>query len=148
MATLNIINNFSIEVNGVEFSGKQGPAADDFNEEYGKTVDGYVQPQIGNLATGAVRTLWDEDDDNPTGFDFLYFWADQDCYLQLIGQTSNTQILVKAKEPFTLSSDQIICAANTTVMSAGVTPSVEAIDSVVVSNVSGSAANYTFYVID
>lgn len=148
MATLSIFNRFTMELLGVEHSGKQGSADSEPEDSFDITVDGSIQEQAGSLATAAVRTLWDEDDDNPAGFDYLYFWSDTDCYLQLIGQTTNFIVKVEAKVPYTLSTNQILAAANTTAMSAGVTPSVEAIDSIVLANVSGSTLNYVCSVID
>ena len=148
MATLSIFNRFVLDALGIEHSGKQGSADSEPEDSFDVTVDGHVHGQSGALATGSVRTLWDEDDDNPAGFDYLFFWADQDCYLQVIGQTTNFTVKVEAKVPFTLSSDQIVAAANTTANTAGVTPSVEAVDSVVLSNVSGTELNYLLRVID
>lgn len=148
MATLSIFNRFVMEVLGVEYSGKQGAADDEPEDSFDRTVDGNVQSQSGALATAAVRTIWDEDDDNPTGFDYLFFWADQDCYLQLVGQATNVTLKLVAKVPFCLSTDKILAAGDTTANTAGLTPSVEAIDSIVLSNVSGTELNYRCDVID
>jgi hypothetical protein len=148
VATLSIFNRFTMELLGVEHSGKQGSAESEPEDSYDITVDGTYQGQSGTLATNLVRGLWDEDEDNPTGFDYLFFWADQDCYLQLIGQATNVILKIEANVPFTLSSDQMLAAANTTGMSAGVAPSVEAIDAIYLSNLSGENLDYLCVVID
>lgn len=144
MADLSIIARFTVELQGVEYSGKQGSATGAPSDPVVIDVD-QCDAKTGTLATATARTIWDEDADNPAGFGFLYFWSDTDCYIQLIGQTSNYIQYVEAKVPFILGSDQILCAANTTPIS-GSAPSTEAIDSVVIQNNSGSPLNYQLFI--
>lgn len=148
MATLNIWNYFSLNSQGAEKTGKQGTSTDDPKTPFALTVDGKSYQSTGQVADDAIETIWDEDSDTPTDFDFFHFWSDQDCYLQIIGATTNFIVEIEAKVPFVLSSDAILAAANTTVMTAGVAPSTEAIDSIVVSNMSGSTMNYVASIID
>lgn len=144
MADLSLISRFTVELNGVEFSGKQGSAADAAADAFVIDVD-RGELKTGSLETATARTLWDEDADNPTGFGFLFLWASADCYVQLIGQATNYVQKVEAKVPFVLGSDQMLAAANTTALS-GTEPSVEAVDSVVIQNNSGSPLDYLFFV--
>lgn len=148
MATLNTWNYFSLVAQGTEATGKQGTSTDDPLTPFPITVTGTRHTAVGSIADDAIATIWDEDDDNPTDFDFLHFWADQDCFLQIIGTATNTIFPVKAKVPFTLSGNTILAAADTTVMTAGVEPTLTAIDSIVVSNMSGSTLNYVASIID
>lgn len=148
MSTLNVKSSFELSVNGRTITGKQGAAVDDADTAFGITVDGKTYPADNSIADDAVRTLWDEDSNFPQDFDFLFFWADQDVDLQLIGSSGNVTIKVRAKVPFVLGYDDILPAANTTLLSAGVAPTYESIDSVVLANNSGSTANYFMCLVD
>lgn len=148
MSTLNVKSSFSIEVNGQTISGQHGTSGESVDDPFAITVDGKVHHRSSQLATGARRTLWDEDVDDPDTFDYAFLWSDQDLDLQLIGSAGNVVIRVKAKVPFVLSYDDLLPAANTTVITAGATPSYEDMDSIVISNRSGSTANYTFFLVD
>jgi hypothetical protein len=139
-ATLEIINNYSVETFGRTYRGHQGDADQDFDEAVEVTITGHVHEAIGLLGTGAGRTLWDDDDDNPTGFEYLYFTADQTVYVQLIGATTHAIVEVEADVPFTMRKDTILGAANTTALAAA--PSMEEIDSVRIWNQSGNDCNY------
>ena len=98
--------------------------------------------------TAAVRTIFDEDNQFPANWDFMFFWSDQDLYLQLIGSAGNVVLHIKALVPFILWHDEILPAANTTLLVAGATPTMEDIDSILISNVSGSTANYFLALVD
>lgn len=148
MATLNIKSSFSIEVNGQTISGQHGTVGESVDDPFAITVDGKVHPPSGQLANNTVRTIWDEDNDFPADFDFMFLWADQDLDLQIIGSAGHVVIKVKAKVPFVLSYDDILPVANTTVITGGAAPSYEEIDSIVIGNRSGSTANYTFFLVD
>lgn len=148
MATLNITNFFNLLSQGAEKTGKQGTITDAFQTPFAITVTGTCHQITGSLATAAVATPWDEDDDLPADFDYIHFWSDQACYLQIITTATNFIIPILAKVPFVLSGNTALAAANTTPMSAGVTPSTTAIDSIVISNVSGTTMNYTLSIID
>lgn len=149
MATLYICNSFEITSQGVRYFGKQGSAADGFFQPFSVTVDGKIHLVTSTLATAAVATVYDDDDDLPADWDYLFFWADQDVYLQLIAASQHVVHKVEAKVPFLLPGfDGIVAAANATAITGGSEPSLSDIDSVVIGNYSGSTANYLFAVID
>lgn len=148
-ATLKIINNFEITTQGVTYTGKQGLAADSADEAFEVTVDGTVHHVTGSLATATVVTVYDDDNDVPIDWEYLFFWADQDCYIQLIGAATNVIFKIEAKEPFVLPGfDSLLAAADTTAITGGSEPSVADIDSIVIGNYSGNTMNYVFAVID
>ena len=151
MATLSIINNFSLPLLGNTFTGKQGAAADDFLEPFEHTVDGKIHYVSSTLATASAVTLWDEDNDAPTTGDYIFFWADQDVHLQLIAQATNVIVPVEANVPFVLGGGstglKILAAADTTAITNGGS-TLSQIDSVVLGNSSGSTVNYVFALID
>ncbi len=146
-ATLNITNFFSMVSQGREISGKQGAATDDPKSPLPLTVDGLSNLQIGTLATATVATLFDSDD-FPATFVYLFFWSDQDCYIQLIGSGSNVIIPITAEVPFTLAIGQLLAAANTSKITGGSEPTLTNIASVVIGNYSGQTANYLFCTVD
>jgi hypothetical protein len=149
MATLSITNNFELDSNGRLKTGKQGLAASGFGTPLEITVTGTCHFMEGSLATATVITVWDDDNDFPADFDYLYLWADQDLYIQLIGSAGNVTIKVEATQPFVLPGfDTILPAANTTLITGGTEPTMEDIDSVALGNYSGNTANYLFAVID
>lgn len=145
--TLSIINNYTLENQGETYTGKQGAAIDGASEALEISVSGHHHGTSGTLASGSARTIWDEDDDFPTDIEYFWIWADQDFYVQVIGQTTNFIVKVEALVPFTLSANTMLAAASTTAIS-GSEPSVEAIDSIVIQNNSGSVMNYKYGVID
>jgi hypothetical protein len=149
MATMNIVNNFSLETQGATFTGKQGLAASEFADELGVTVSGTIHQMIGSLATASIKVVYDDDDDMPADWDYLYFWSDQDCYIQLIGSGSNVTFKIEAYQPFVLPGfDAILAAADTTAITGGTEPTLTDIDQVVIGNYSGTTMNYLFAVID
>lgn len=150
MSTLSIINNFELDSNGRVKSGKQGAADDGADEPYeGLTVSGTCHLVEGSLATATVVTVYDDDNDVPADFDYLYLWCDQAVYIQIIGSGSNAIFKVAAKVPFVLSGfDTVLAAADTTAITGGTEPTLTDIDSVVIGNYSGNTANYLFAVID
>jgi len=149
MATLSILSNFSLPSQGLTVQGKQGAAADALTDELDITVSGTYHLVLGTLATATVRTVFDDDDDVPADWDYLYLWADQDCYIQLVGATGNAVFKVEATVPFWLPGfDAVLAVANTTIITGGSEPSLEDIDSVVIGNYSGTTLNFFFAVID
>lgn len=149
MPTLYLTNNFLIEVQGCTFSGKQGQAADEFAEQLAVTVNGQVHQVVGSLATANVATVYDDDDDVPADWVYLFLWADQDLYIQLIGSGSNVKFKVEATQPFVLPGfDSLLAAADTTAITGGSEPSLTDIDSIILGNYSGNTANYLFAVIN
>jgi hypothetical protein len=149
MATLKILNNFELERETGNLSAKQGAEADGFADPLEVTVTGTAHYVAGQLATASVATVYDDDDDVPADWDYLYFWADQDCYIQIIGSGSNFTIKVEAYHAFVLPGfDTMLAAANTTAITGGTEPTLTDIDQIVIGNYSGSTMDYVFCVID
>lgn len=140
MATLYITDSFETKLLGVTYTGRQGDADNTAGDPVAVTTAGTKQGNVGTLAVDTARTIWDEDADNPVDFIFLWFKADQDCYVQLIGATVNMIVPVKADVPVRLPGT-FLAAASTTPMS-GTEPVVENVDSVVIQNNSDSIMNY------
>lgn len=138
-----------MEAQGLTHSGKQGAAADAATEAFEVTVGGQIHKVVGSLATASVVTVYDDDNDTPADFDYLFFWADQDCYIQIIGSGSNVIFKIEAKVPYWISGfDTILAAADTTAITGGTEPTLTDIDSVVIGNYSGNTMNYVLAVID
>lgn len=149
MASLNIKCSFSIAVRGKTHEGWQGTdAANDADDAFTLTVDGKAAPVEAQLATAGALNLWDEDSSPIGTFDYLFLVSDQDLDLQIIGSATHAVLRVKAGVPFCMGYDTILGVANTTEITAGATPAYESIDSIRVSNRSGSTANITFFVVD
>lgn len=149
MATLKILSNFEISSQGLTYTGKQGAAADTADETLDISVTGTIHNVVGTLSTATVVTVYDDDDDVPADWDYLFFWADQDCYIQIIGPTMNVIFKVEATVPFWLPGfDSMNAAANATAITGGTEPTMSDIDSVVIGNYSGTSLNYVFAVID
>lgn len=150
MATMTVKNTFELTtVGGTTLSGKHGAAADDADTALSVTVSGTAHYVPGTLATATVVTVYDDDNDVPADWDYLYFWADQDCYIQIIGSGTNIIFKVEATQPFVLPGfDTMLAAADTTAITGGTEPTLTDIDSVVIGNYSGTTMNYVFCVID
>lgn len=149
MSTLNIKNSFSITVNGKTIEGWHGTAsANDADDVFAITVDGKVLNIPNQLATGAGVTLYDDDVNVPASWDYMFLNSDQDLDLQIIAATLNVTINVKAGVPFVLGYKSILAAIVTTLQTGGATPVYETIDSINISNRSGSTANYVFFCVD
>lgn len=154
--TLSITNNFEVTINGTTYTGKQGAVGSNFDTSYDITVDGAIHISSNPLATATVVTAYDDDDDKPVDFNFIFFWSDVDMYIQLIGSGTNVIFKQRAFFPFTLghsgtvagSMGALLAAANTTIMSGGAEPSLTDIDSIVIGNYSGGTGNYFLAVID
>jgi hypothetical protein len=143
VATLSILNSFELDSNGRLKSGKQGEADSAVGTAFELTVSGTCHFLEGTLATATVITLWDDDNDFPADFDYLY------CYLQFVGTATNFTLKVEAYCPFVLPGfDELLAAASTTLITGGTEPTMESIDSVALGNYSGNTLNYTFSVID
>lgn len=148
MATLSIVNNFQLDSQGVLKTGKQGAAADGFSDEFDITVTGTCQQLTGTLATATANTVFDSDD-FPATWLYLYYWADQISYIQIIGSGTNARFKVAAKQPFVLPGyNSILASADTTPITGGAEPSLTTISKVVIGNYSGNAMNYLFAVIN
>lgn len=146
--TLQIVNNFDLLSNGLHKYGKQGSADDALATAMLISVNGTCHYVAGSLTTATVVTVFDDDDDVPADWVYLYYWADQITYIQLIGSGSNAILKLAAEQPIAFGGyDSILCAANTTPITGVSEPSLTDIDSVVLGNYSGNTANYVFAVI-
>lgn len=152
MATLNLTNFFSLVAQGTERTGKQGTSTDAFQTPFPVTVTGTGEFLTGSLATATVRTIHDDTTDFPASIDYLYYWADQNSYIQLVFATTNVILPVLAKVPFVLgplAANLVgLAAANTTIITGGTQPTLTDLDKVVIGNYSGSTMNFSFAVID
>ena len=150
---LNVLCNFSVTIRGVTFTGKQGAGTDNILSPFVVSVDGDGHVVPFTMLNGATLTIWDDDDDKPADFDFLFVVADQNFFIQVIASATNFIVPQLAKVPFILApktdaaTAKCLAAANTTIMS-GTAPSVTEIDSVVIQNNSGSTMYGTFAVFD
>lgn len=149
MATLKIVNTFELTAQGISLIGKQGTSTDLPSTPFDITVGGQYHYLVGSIATATVSTIYDDDDDFPADWDYLYFWSDQIIYVQLIAGSTNVTHRCAAKQPFVLPGyDSMLPAANSTLITGGTEPTLTDIDSVAIGNYSGSTANYVFAVID
>lgn len=148
-ATLSIINNFSLALNGREYTGKQGAADDEFATAFDISVDGAIHIAEGTLATATVVTAFDDDDDVPADWNYLYYWADEISYLQIIGPSMSVVFKIAAEQPFVLPGyDSLTAAASATAITGGSEPTPSDIDSIVIGNYSGDTMNYLLAIID
>ncbi len=149
MASLSIVNNFSLLSNGRYKYGKQGLADAALATALAISVNGTTHYVEGSLATASIVTVFDDDDDVPADWVYLYYWADQISYIQIIGSATNAIFKVAATQPFVLAGyDSILAAANTTPIAGNSEPTLTDIDSIVLGNYSGSTMNYLFAVIN
>lgn len=152
MATLKIINNFTLDSDGILTLAKQGAAANLITDEQSLTtvtITGTCHYRKGTLATATANTIYDSSNDYPATFDYLFFWADVAMYLQLIGSATCSTQKVAALVPFVLAGYGIILgAANTTPITGGTEPVCTAVTKAVIGNYSGGSGNYVFGVID
>lgn len=147
--TLKLIANMEISVDGEPVTVKQGAASDNAKTAFEISVTGNIHHTHGSLSTASVRTLFDDDNDDPADFDYAIFWSDQDCYIQFIGASTNFAVKVEAKVPFIIPGfDSLYTAANTTAITGGTEPTMEDIDSIVLGNYSGETLRYKLLIID
>lgn len=145
MATLNVTNFVSIFANGAEHVLKQGTSASDPKTPFEISVTGRIFDQGSDLADDAAKALWVAANDYPATFDHGWFWADQDCYLQLIGTATNVVVPVKADVPVYIPPS-LLAAEDTTVISA--TPTVTALSKIACWNASDSTLNWRLLLVD
>lgn len=145
---LNVINNLSIVTQGSEVTGKQGAITDDPKTPYSIALNGFVEKNVGQIATATATKIWASANDNPSTIAYFHFWADQDCYLQLIATATNVVIPILANTPFCLSKSSILAAANTTPITGGATPTATAIESIYVGNYSGTTLNFAWVIVN
>jgi hypothetical protein len=149
-ATLKIINNATLTSDGLTLIGKQGATTDAITDSFSittVTISGTAHSRFGSIATATYNTIYNAANDFPATGDYLFFWADQDVYLQFIGSASNFIVKVLATVPFVLPGfNKHLAAVSTTVFSAE--PTLEALAKVVVGNVSGTTANYFLMIVN
>lgn len=150
--TLKIINNAVLDSDGITDTVKQGNATDAVTDQFSittQTITGTAHKRKGQIATATVNTIYNAANDLPATGDYLHFWADQDCYLQLIGTATNFTVKVMAGVPMVLPGfNKLLCAASTSLITGGAEPSMEALQKVVVGNYSGTTANYTLLIVN
>lgn len=145
---LNVLCNFSMTIRGKTVEGFQGTDADGVADDvFVVSVDGKTHRMDDTLATATALKVWDDDTHKPADFDFMFFVADQDMTIQVIGSATNYAQKVRAGLPFVLGYDSMLAAANTTAVS-GTEPSWEDVDNIVIQNNSGNDANYLFFCVD
>ena len=153
-ANLDLINNLEITVRGKTISVWQGTADDSLPADVMRlSVDGNTNYQPFTIGTGVARELWNSSEDKPADFDFMFFVADQNMFLQVICTATNFIVPVLAGVPFVLApktdalTAKALAAANTTAIS-GTAPTVTAIAKIVVQNNSGETATGFFFLAD
>ena len=147
---LDFVSNFIMTANGISLAGQQGlDGAGAQTDPFSLSVNGQGHQTPFSIPTAAVQKVWDSAIYVPSTFAFLFLVADQDLYLQVIGQASNFIVRVVAGMPFVLSNQNILAAANTTAMTT-TPPGVGLITKVYLGNtsdLSGLTANGNFTVI-
>lgn len=142
MATLYTNTFFEVVLQGLRTTGKQGAAANAPGEPLATTVTGLALDATGTLATAAVKTLFDANSPVQT-WSYGFLWADQICYLQLVGATTSAVFKLAATQPLVIPGYQtVLGAAATTAITGGAEPAVETVSKLVLGNYSGSTLNY------
>ena len=59
MASLNISNFWSLELQGETYTGKHGASTDSTDDPFEITGIDEIESDVGQLATATARTLWD-----------------------------------------------------------------------------------------
>lgn len=142
--TLEILNNFVLTVNGVQFSLKQGAAADVITEAYTMptVTSGVVNSWSATLATATVVKVYDSAN-QPTTFNYGFIWSDQALTVQEITAATNVCRPLIAFVPYTFATGTLLAAASTSAITGNSAPSLAALASVYLGNYSGNTANYT-----
>lgn len=149
MATLSVINSFSLSSLGITTQGWQGLTTALITEALEVTVTGTIHYLIGSLATAAVVTVYDDDDDVPADWDYAWIKCSTIGYIQIIAGSTNVIHRVAANQPFVLPGyDSILPAANSTPITGGTEPTLTDVDSVVLGNYSGGAMDFVCAFID
>ena len=154
MPSVRTLMNMELLTQGVPFRGKQGVAANAVADWLLTSVTGTVHQRVTTLAENKVATLYDaSQDDLPANWDILWFWADQDVFLQLIDiNATGTHVVIKVAKtfPFVMSDGDLIAVANETILTITEPTDLRPIDKVVVGHYFGTAQtmNCVFAVID
>ena len=155
MATLSILNSFSMPSQGVTVTGKQGAAADATSTPFdltGSTVPviaGTSHRRTGVIATATVATIYDSSNDLPATFDYAHLWADTKLYVELITSATSVVIPVAAYVPFVIPGfGTMVGSAGTTAITGGTEPTCTAIAKIIIGNYSSGNSNYTLTLID
>jgi len=147
---LDIVNNFTVTVRGVTFTGRQGTDSNATDiDPFTISVTGDIHSNPFTLATATALTIWNDADDTPLDFNYLFFIADQNMFIQIICTVTSFIIPVLAGVPFVLApkTDTLTAkalGANTTTPMSGAAPAVTEIHSIVVQNNSGNTAHGMF----
>lgn len=149
---LSVWSYWSAFIDGVKHSGKHGASDEPYTVPAEFSVDGNVHPFGGTLNDATLRALWDNDDDFPTAFKFLFFWHDGDkedntnAWLQFVGASLNYSIRIRPFVPFILGYDDMVIANNTTDLAAD--PTGETPDHINVWNANGDSIRYGGVIVD
>jgi hypothetical protein len=148
VATLQVQNNFEVTIQGVTYFGKQGPSTDAAADPFSIPVTGRIKEVASQLATAAAVTLFDASVDVVATFAYLFWWADQITYLQVIGTGSNVVLKVAAQQPLVLPGyNLMLAAASTTAITGAAEPALTTVAKVVAGNYTGTPANFLLTVI-
>lgn len=142
-ATLRIIHTFQLlSDRGGDCSGKHGTNASNPKDPLKISLDGKRHHVASDVANEGNVVLWENaENDEPTTFDLMYFWADQDVWLEFIDDTDSVAFLIRQYVPFSLGYDDIsITPADTTPSTGATAPTNENIDKINVHNVSGETS--------
>jgi hypothetical protein len=147
LADLKVVNTISMSTQGISVDGKQGTAANPAATPLTITVSGTVHKVIGTLTSGTEVLAYDAGaTDYPATWDYMFFWCDQKCQIQLI--TGATEVTIEAAQyaPQVLSTGKHLASAGTGANSAEAT--LAAITSINLGQYSGSTANYVLILVD
>lgn len=151
---LDVTCAFSMTIRGKVYEMWQGTDSDGTaGDPFAVTVDGDSLALPFTLATATALTVWDDDVNKPADFDFFFFVATQNMFVQIIASATSFTVPVLAGVPFILApktdalTAKVLGAASTTAMS-GSAPSVTEVDSIVIQNNSGNTAYGFAFVVD
>ncbi len=122
MANVNTTCIIEVSGHGTYTLGKHGAVANSLWTPLVTTVAGGLLEKRGTVAAGASASLYDVGQgDLPATWLKLYYWADVATQLQLIEETSETNVVlnVAANDPVILSGGKMLAAANATVITDG-----------------------------
>lgn len=147
-AVLNVINSFTVTINGQTFSGSQGVAGAAPTDPLQITLLGECVYQANQLATADADIAWQSADDEPAVISYLFFWCDQPMFLQLLTAGGQFVVLVPAFTPMILPAGSILVNASTAALDGTATPTVVPLTKAVVCNRSGNTGNYLLAVFE
>jgi hypothetical protein len=153
--SLNIVNNYDLEAQGISLVGKQGNITDAVDDPYNiasdttVTIAGNRMNPGGTLATASVQLVYDASVAPLATFDYGHFWADQDACIQLITSATEVRFHVRAKVPFVIPGfGKMVASAGTSAIAGNSEPTYTTIAKIYVGNYSGNSMNYILTLID